>query len=337
MRVAMLSRDYPPTTGGIPTHARAIVEGVRKTGVEVDVFEGRSDLGTLFLPYRKRKTLAGYDLVHIQGSPYAAFDSKHPLVLTVHSPLVEEGKYYPLGNKAKVPVGKLFERRSFKRADAIIAISASTEQCLVERYGVPAGKIVRIPNGVDLERFKPLPKPEVPRILVCARLDKRKNIPETIEALAHLQEYAFDFAIVGDGPERGSLEALAERVLPRTKFLGAVADDDLSRMYGEANIFVTTSRSEGFGLTVVEAMASGCAVVVSDIPTHREIVADGSDALVYTGLDDLIEKVRLLLTSPEKRSALGKAARISSLAFSWDAVVSKTLDVYKDVLSRKIP
>jgi glycosyltransferase involved in cell wall biosynthesis len=87
----MIARDYPPTIGGIATHTFELTRTLRALGLEVELFEGRNDFGTLVAS--SRKDLSEFDLLHVQSTPYGAFAKKHPLVVTAHSPTLEEKKY----------------------------------------------------------------------------------------------------------------------------------------------------------------------------------------------------------------------------------------------------
>lgn len=255
LRVAILTRDFPPAVGGISTHVSGLVNGLRGLGVEVDVHVGRTDSGTLFLPLHM--SASRYDLVHAQSGPYGAFVFGVPLVVTVHAPIVDEWTHYAgMTTYTSLPAFAL-ERLSLRRASAILAVSTATKQHLVERYGLPDTKVTVVGNGVEFDRFAQARNPErVPnRIVMVSRLEPRKNIPEAFKALARLPRDSYEAQVVGDGSQMKQLKSMAELLRLNVTFMGRVASSDLPRIYNSASIFLSTSHSEGFGLTLLEAMA----------------------------------------------------------------------------------
>src|SRR5579862_7945991 len=92
MKVAILTRDYPPAIGGIATHVERLVVALRRLGVDADLYVGYNDVKTLLLPFDM--PLKDYDLIHVQSLPYGAFVFGVPLVVTVHSPVLEEFAHY---------------------------------------------------------------------------------------------------------------------------------------------------------------------------------------------------------------------------------------------------
>src|SRR5437879_11505036 len=92
MRVAILTRDYPPAFGGVATHVDGIVRALRRLGTDVDVFVGGNNFRTALLPLIK--SLRQYDIVHVQSSPYGAFVIGVPMVVTVHAPVLTEWGHY---------------------------------------------------------------------------------------------------------------------------------------------------------------------------------------------------------------------------------------------------
>lgn len=331
LRVAMLIRDYPPAMGGIPTYAYNLVSHLKNIGVDVDIFEGHGDIRTLLLPLRWDVGSRSYDLVHVASLPYAAFVGFHPLVVTTHSPVMEEGKYYPFSNRLKRPWASFLERRSARKADAIVAVSKATAAGLASRHGV-GEKVEVIPNGVDASLFSPERKSSN-KILICSRLDPRKNIGEALEALGGVGT-PFELEVVGDGPEKRRLAALASRYGHPTHFTGALPDEELKNAFATARVFVSSSFSEGFGISVLQAMAAGCAVVVSDIPAHRELVDHMVDGMVYSREMELAEYVDLLLKDDDLTERLGARAREKAKQYSWESVATKTKALYHRLLAR---
>lgn len=337
MKVAIITRDYPPAIGGIATHVEGLVKGLRRMGVQADVYVGKHDVRTLLLPFDMR--LNEYDVVHVQSLPYGAFVYGVPLVVTVHSPVLEEFAHYRNALKIAALPAIALEKVTLSRARAVLAVSGQSRSELMDYYRLPAGKVGVIGNGVDIARFAPRgPRDDEAwkRILVVSRLEPRKNIGEAIRAVADLPRGSCELVVAGDGSERDALVQLSrslglERVV---HFLGRVSADSLPEVYARSGIFLTTSNSEGFGLSLLEAMAAECACVASDLPTHRWLIQDGVSGRVYHGKDELRGCLRDLLSSQETARSLGSAAHQAAAGHTWDRVAERTVEAYRAAVGR---
>jgi glycosyltransferase involved in cell wall biosynthesis len=333
--VGMVTRDYPPKASGIARHTSELVNALRSLGIAVDAIAGRSDMRTLLSPALRDFRI--YDVVHVQSTPYAALVNHPHLVVTAHSPVATEWRYYPFAARVQAPIAYLCERISLRKAKQIIAVSSKTKDDLVKRYGVPEAMISMIRNAVDSEKFKPPAKPRPysaeTKILMCSRLEPRKNIPEALMALAELKDTSLRCDIIGTGSQGKALMEISKRLKLDVRFLGQVSDQELPRHYAEADIFISTSSSEGFGLTVLEAMASGCAVIVSDISAHTEFVHHLKNGLVYSNSNELISHLKLLIGHPDRAEELGSEARKTVLQYSWANVAQRVVEVYERVVS----
>jgi glycosyltransferase involved in cell wall biosynthesis len=145
--------------------------------------------------------------------------------------------------------------------------------------------------------------------------------------------------IVGDGPHREKLRkrSIDSGVKDRIIFTGRVSYRDLPKYFEVCDVFVlpSISRLEAFGLVVVEAMASGKPVVISDIPGVMELVTDGVEGLHAEPMnsEDLGNKIKALLSDESQRNQMGKNARKRvEEQFNWDTVISKIEDVYNEVV-----
>ena len=333
MKVAILTRDYPPAIGGIATHVEGLVKALRRMGVEADLHVGRHDVKTLLLPFDI--PLKEYDVVHVQSLPYGAFVFGVPLVVTVHSPVLEEFAHYRNALKLESLPAIALEKATLSRASAVLAVSGQSRADLLRRYGTKPERVEVIGNGVDYERFsgrRDVANPSsMKRVLVVSRLEPRKNVKEAIEAVAELPRGACQLDIVGDGSEKHVLVELAKRlgVDGEVDFLGRVEWASLPEVYGRSAVFLTTSNSEGFGLSLLEAMSSGCACVASDLPTHRSLITHGVSGMIYTSRAELVSCLKDLLSSPEKIEALGAAARQVATGHTWERVAERVKGAYE--------
>jgi glycosyltransferase involved in cell wall biosynthesis len=335
LRVAFLTRDYPPSVGGIATHASSLAGALRRLGVDVNIFSGRTDTNTLFLPLTH--SFDGFDLVHVQSSPYAPFVNGAPFIVTVHAPVRTEWRHYSWLSKVESPVAILTEKVTFRRASAILSVSETTTSSLVKGYGLSKDRITLIGNGVDFERFSRGNRGSRERglILMVSRLEPRKNMEAALRALSRLPRGSYSAKVVGDGSQRRGLERLAKSLGVEVEFLGRVSDDALPALYQEAGIFLTTSYSEGFGLSLLEAMSAGCAVVASDIQPHRDLVEDGRNGMIYSSPPDLQRVLGILLSNADAAERMGRAGIAMAKRFSWDAVGQRVLEVYERCLFRE--
>ena len=156
-----------------------------------------------------------------------------------------------------------------------------------------------------------------------------KRVDTALRALA-LLERPYRLAIVGDGPERGSLEALAAElgVAGRVTFAGRASDGELVDWYGRAGVVVSLSSAEAFGMTVLEAVAAGTQVVSSSIPAFVDLARLFPGQVTATTTGDP-QQVAVAVREAGRR-ALQPPADVS--AFTWDAVTKRVLDVYWGVL-----
>jgi glycosyltransferase involved in cell wall biosynthesis len=332
MKVAILTRDYPPAIGGIATHVEGLVKGLKRLGVEVELRVGSNDVKTLLLPFDL--PLKEFDVVHVQSLPYGAFVVGVPLVVTVHSPVLEEFPHYRDSMKIVSIPAIALEKATLSRARAVLAVSEQSRSDLIGKYGIGTERVEVIGNGVDCEKFSGRRGATDPtamkRILVVSRLEPRKNVKEAIEVFAELPRGSCFLDIAGDGSERGALEALAKSVGAEdmVHFLGRVREESLPELDAGSAIFLTTSRSEGFGLSLLEAMASCCGCVASDLPTHRSLIEHGVNGMIYRNRDELVSCLLTLLSSPEKVRQFGSSARKVASTHTWDKVAERVVEAY---------
>lgn len=166
---------------------------------------------------------------------------------------------------------------AFRRCDGVIAISESVKRSLVDYLRIPRDKVRVIHNGVPISQFAAPPRsPGSPvKLIYVGRLVPEKGVQQTLCALQNVRA-DFTFTIVGDGPCREELQNLAQELGlgHRVRFLGTRAD--IPELLAGADIFVHfPACEEGFGLTVIEAMAAGCVCVCANSGGIPEIITDG--------------------------------------------------------------
>jgi len=232
------------------------------------------------------------------------------------------------------------------RLDARIAVSRTAAETAAAYY---PGHYEVIPNGVDVERFHPSLSPfaeerdpERMNLLFVGRLDPRKGLHYLIEAMPEIVARTAGRArllVIGDSYLRARFQAsVPAAVRDRVQFLGHVPLEALPRWYRTADIFISpASGNESFGIVLLEAMASGCAVVASDIPGYRSVVIpDENGVLTSPGdVSALAAAVVALAQDPERREQLAARGRQRALEFAWPRVTDRIEAVYREVLARR--
>ncbi len=213
---------------------------------------------------------------------------------------------------------RLVVPRAVRRATRVLTVSERTKQDLVELYGADPARIVVTPNGVD-PVFTPGPGAH-DYVLSVGAIQRRKN---QLAALAAATAAGLPLVVVG--PEKDAALAAALRA-GGARLEGYVPTERLVELYRGAACLVQSSSYEGFGLPVVEAMASGTPVVAVAEPALQEVAGD---AAVIVREVDLAEGIR---TAISQRERLVTAGLERAKAFSWRATAERTLAVYQEIL-----
>jgi glycosyltransferase involved in cell wall biosynthesis len=232
-----------------------------------------------------------------------------------------------------------------RRLHRVVAISAETEAELVA-HGFVADRIVRIPNGVDSNRFAPAPDPERARVqagldretvLFLGRLDGQKGLDTALAAWTRVtaRRPTARLAIAGDGPLRPALEARAGElgVGETVRFLGLRPDSE--RLLQASQVFVLPSRSEGMSNSLLEAMATGVGCVATRVGGNSELLEHGVSGLLIPPGDAvaLAEAVLAILEDAALEKRLGMAARATVMErYRMDRVVQQYADLYSAVM-----
>lgn len=266
-------------------------------------------------------------LAHFQHSLPLACPS--PAVVTVHDLSFERDRNL-MGRRDRL-IFRTMVPRSARRAARVIAVSELTKCDLVELYGIPETKIVVVPNGVD-----PIFGPDGPRLngepfaLFVGALQPRKDAVTAIEALALVGEGAPRLVVVGgDKGGRAEAERSALRNGLRVEFRGHVPQDELATLYRSAACLVFPSRYEGFGLPVLEAMASGTPVVATTAGALPEVAGEAAILVEERNPVALAGGIERALAD---RARLRTAGLEQAARYSWDESARRTLEVYRELL-----
>jgi len=269
---------------------------------------------------------AAWALKRLRGVPYCVSLRN----ADVPRPAVQENRLL------QVPLRWLV-RRIWREADVVTAVSEGLAEAA--SHLAPGLTCRVVPNGVDTSLFSPAPERKEHRegpihLLYVGRLRRFKGLLELLDAVAeviHARGIRCRLDIAGTGPiERRLRRRVAERSLrPHVRFLGRVNHEAMPEIYWAADIFVFPSHAEGMSNALLEAMASGLAVVATPVEGSRELIRDGVEGLLVPPGDTrrLEEAIASLAAAPCRRIALGRNARKRVESLSWPAVAEMYLEL----------
>lgn len=243
------------------------------------------------------------------------------------------------------------EEQAIKAADKIIAATQEEKRELVTFYKAMARSIEIIPPGVDLSLFYPQGKQAAREklgikfggkiILFVGRLDPVKRIETLLRSVALLPKGDFCLFIIGGKVSKkdNQMNRLAKLTASlgigsRVRFLGSQSQKRVALYYSASDIFVLPSAYESFGLSVLEAMASGVAVVASRVGGLPFLVKEGQTGFLFPSGNQqaLREKLEILMRNDRLRERLGRNATVEAVSYSWQAVARKILAVYQNLV-----
>jgi glycosyltransferase involved in cell wall biosynthesis len=231
---------------------------------------------------------------------------------------------------------RFVERGLAHLADRIVTITDALRVFTIERVGVPAAKVETIHYGMDEppEPWGVNPADNVPddaRVLVAiARLTPQKGIDVAVRALSALPDDTV-LVVLGEGPERVPLEALAHELGVANRFFLPGRVPDVSAWLRRATALVHPARWEGFGLGVLEAMLAGLPVVASDVSSLPELVVDGETGFLVPRDDPaaLELAIRRALDEPARFGAAGRER--AGREFSVARMADRTVELYRSL------
>jgi len=294
----------------ITRHPELVPPGVEPVELAARLQELRMALRLPLVLRRLRPSLAHF----VHALPIA---SPCPTVLTVQDLSFERD--VSLMGRRETAIFRFVVPRSARRAERVLAISQRTKDDLVALYGLTSQKIVVTPLAPD-----PAFAPGGARgdyLLLVGSIEQRKNPLLAADAAA-----AVGRRLVVAGPETDT--ALASELRRRgADVRGFVPTEGLVGLYQEAAALLFTTRHEGFGLPVVEAMACGTPVVATPDPAVREV---GGDAVAYATPESFVATLERVLADPEPWSSAGLDR---AHTFSWEQTARATAAVYREALA----
>lgn len=335
---------------------------IRIPGIPIGIYDYRL---TSIYPIKAVNTIRKWnlDVIHSHTEfgigTFARFLSKQfniPLVHTYHTMYEDYIHYITKGyfdNSSKKIVEYLTLFYCDKTANELIVPTKKTYDLFKEKYEV-SKNIHIIPTGIELDRFytenvdknkvKDLKKKyqilkDEFTIVFVGRLAKEKNIEFLIENHKDIIKHNADvkLLIIGDGPDIEEYENLIKKykLEENVILVGRVPYDEMPNYYQLADIFVTASKTETQGLTVIEAMAAGITPVCIKDESFETVVIDGLNGYLFNNKNEYVKIINKLIDHPDELTTLAKQARLNAEAYSSKYYAERVLDVYKATETKK--
>ncbi len=270
-----------------------------------------------------------------------------PVVSTIHHPLsIDRAAWFESPSSLKQKVKRVLyyplvmQGIVSNRLDGIITVSRDSARAITEAFGVPPEKIRVVYNGLDSNKFAPIPGlPKKPSnlIFVGNSEDRKKGLLYLLQALLYLPEEVTLTVVDGGAPQRSFAPLLTGKygIDHRVHFTGKIGPGELVQRYCSAEIAVVPSLYEGFGFPAAEAMACELPVVACTAGALPEVVGDDGAGILVPPRDAraLAQAIKRLLKDPERRQQMGHAARRRVLdLFTWENAARQMVDVYREVI-----
>jgi glycosyltransferase involved in cell wall biosynthesis len=306
---------------------------------------GRSEFRlALGLPGRVRGDVRQFapDIIHVStpdilGTRAQTFAKRLgvPVVASLHTRFETYFEHYGLGWAR--PLAEAHLRRFYRRSDHVLAPTPGIVEKLKQLRGDT--RVSLWSRGVDRALFSPDRRDLSWRrkqgwrdhdivVLFFGRLVLEKGVRDYVAIVKRLLErgVAARPLVVGEGPARNVFDDLGGAVLT-----GHLDGSELARAVASADVLVHPSRTEAFGNVVLEAMASGLAIVSADTDSSRQLIEQGRSGLLCSGTDPdaYVAEIMPLMADPRRRKELGDEARAASSRFSWNAASDSVLDAYR--------
>lgn len=325
--------------GGIPTYFRELATRVpaARSDTEVWLYESDAQDGSGPEPHVKQQNRRFLERYRdpIRTPEGAIFHSSYYRVSTSRGAVNVVTAYDFIYERFAPRLARLGhsiqKQRALERADAVISISESTKSDLLHFYPhIPASKIHVVPLAAGSDFF-PLARgantaEEPPYALFVGKRSGHKNFVAAARGVAAVK--GMHLLCVGGGDFTQEESALLSRVLPgRYRQSGHVKGPELNRLYNTAHCLVYPSMYEGFGIPILEAMASGCPVITVRRSSMAEIAMENAVLLDHPSPEAITEGI-LLLLDPSNRARYSELGKRNAQRFSWAKTIDQTLKVY---------
>lgn len=277
---------------------------------------------------------------------------RKPVVITCHD-LINLVAPETFENRAQLPAisMKVWEQsvRAMKNADRVVSVSSHTKKDVIESLNIEEDTVCVVPNAVD-PVFKPLPT-EIRQqfrqqegivdkfcLLNVGSNHSRKNVSSILKALpilkargipVHFWKVGKDFT----SEQQGFIEHHGLR--DNITFFGQPTLNDLIKTYSSADVLVAPSTYEGFGLTILEAMACGLPVITSNVTSLPEVAGDAAILVKPNDVEAIAAGIKQLHQDPDYHQALRQKGLARAATFSWKNTGTRVANIYEKVISKQ--
>ncbi len=288
------------------------------------------------------------DVVHIHSPLPPVIKTSHPIILTIHSPMLSNNNYikitsiYSLLTKISARfISFPLELRHIKSSNIITTVSESVAKEL-EEYGLNQDGISIVSNGVDENIFYPNKNGtnnDIKYIMYAGRIEREKGLFDIIESANIICSKRADisFIIAGDGRDSNRLKKKIKKIglQKRFIFLGQIEKDQMIKLYQNATLFILPSYREGLPTVLLEAMSCGLPIIATDVRGNRDLITNGKNGLLIPPKDPkkIAETILTLLNDKKLMKQLGNNARKTIIKnYTWNAVSNKFLKCYESLI-----
>jgi len=363
MKILHITPTLYPAVGGIETVVRELMVNLRRCGIEADAMhiapgnrrvQERLDESTVWRVPLYPNRLVGvvppvgsilrrYDILHVHDPQLMAVSGNvllqgrgRKIVLSTHGGYGHTGRY----GLVKSVHWKYFAPLVVKRYDRVLASSQPDHAS----FKTKAAGALLVPNGVNVEKFLAAELPaesDAQRWIYWGRLSRNKRLDVLIDLVAQAREHGLliDLLIAGqdfDGLETALLASIDRYGLRnRVRLAGLLPDAELMREVASRTVFVTASEHEGFGLSVIEAMAAGLIVVCRDMAPLNAFVSPSENGFLlrFDQSDSDLSFIRRLCESPNAELLRMRSnARQAANAYSWKSAIERYIGVYEELM-----
>jgi glycosyltransferase involved in cell wall biosynthesis len=321
---------FSPTKNNLPGHVALFPETLN------------SKLKNIDFSYKLHRRIKGLikeynlDIIHVHGGPGGLFFIKSiyiPVVFTCHHTYWQQSHYIKkqLWKKGFIP----FERKGYKKASKVICVSSASQNILFNKYNINKNKMYIIPNGIDFEIFKLVGNnsKNLKDILYVGRIDERKGIKFLIESMPLLKKIDPDIKlhVVGEGKLKNELKQYVSNLQLKVTFHGFLPDKDLNKLYEKIAVQIVPSIFEGFGITVLEAMAKGVPVIATKVDGITDIITSNNNGRLvnYGDKNGLACAISSLILDIRTRNNMVNKGHELLPKYEWEGIYDRTVGIYQ--------
>ena len=337
MRILIISPTQSGI-GGIAQHVTGLSNFLTKNGHKVDIMssentftipiKGLKNPSFMISSFLKSKFKKGNDIVHAHNIPAALAmkNASGKKVLTLHGIFSKQVDH--LHGKITGTLSEKFEHDALKWPDVITVISKEA----YEHYSKLGFDVKQIPNAIDIESLpKATDRRHEKQVIFAGRLSKEKGI-DTLVEIAKLLSDDIHLIILGDGPEKNKVSALAKSN-ENIHYLGYQPKEKTIPLIRGSDALIQPSIVEGISSTILEAMACKTAIIATEVGGNKEILENNKTGILVEpdSCEKFLDKIQELFADKERAKKIGENAFSKVQQYDWSNVGKEYLKVYSSL------